>query len=60
MLEKQLEYMYTPELNPFVPDEFDMADACPKELIVDEDHESDEDFDILLCNNSLFIGYLRV
>lgn len=23
-----------------------MADACPKELIVDEDHESDEDIDI--------------
>ena len=46
MLEKQLEYMNTPELNPFVPDEIDMADACPEELIVDEDQESDEDIDI--------------
>ena len=35
--------MNTPELNPFVPHEIDMADACPKELIVDEGHESDED-----------------
>ena len=47
MLEKQLEYMSTPELSPFVPDEIDIANACPKELIVDEDHESDEDIDIL-------------
>ena len=46
MLEKQLEYMSTPELSPFVPDEIDIANACPKELIVDEDHESDEDIDI--------------
>ena len=43
MLEKQLEYMNTPELNPFVPDEIDIADACPEELIVYKDHESDED-----------------
>ena len=47
MLEKQLEYVNTPELNPFVPDEIDTADACPEELIVDEDHESEEDIDIL-------------
>ena len=39
--------MNTPELNPFVPDEIDRADACPKELIVDEGHESYEDIDIL-------------
>ena len=39
--------MNTLELNPFVPDEIDMADAGPEELIVDEDHESDEDIDIL-------------
>ena len=50
MLEKQVEYMNTPELNPFVPDEIDMANACPEELIVDEDNESDEDIDILYCN----------
>ena len=35
------------ELNAFFPDEIDMADACPKEHIVDEGHDSDEDFDIL-------------
>ena len=39
--------MNTPELNTFVPDEIDLADACPKELIVDEGHESDEDSDAL-------------
>ena len=47
MLEKQLEYMNTPELNPFVPDEIDMTDTCTEELIVNEDHESDEFIDIL-------------
>ena len=47
MLEKELEYMNTPELNPFVPDEIDMAGAYPEELIADEDHESEEDIDIL-------------
>ena len=47
MMENHLEYMNTPQLNPFVPDEIDMADACPEELFVDEDHESDEDIDIL-------------
>ena len=39
--------MSTPELNPFVPHEIDKADACPKEPIVDEDHESDEDINNL-------------
>ena len=39
--------MNTPELNPLVPQVIDMADVCPEELIVDEDHESDEDIDIL-------------
>ena len=39
--------MNTPELNPFVPDEIDVVEACLKELVVDEDHESDEDIDIL-------------
>ena len=47
MLEKQLEYMNTPELKPFVPDEIDLTDACPEELMADEDDERDNDIDIL-------------
>ena len=47
MLEKELEYVNTPELNPFVPDEINTADACPVEQIINEDHESDEDIDTL-------------
>ena len=43
--------MNTTELNPFVPHETDMADTCPKKLVVDEDHESDEDINILKCSN---------
>ena len=39
--------MNTPELHPFVPNEIDEADTCPKELVIDEDHESDKDSDIL-------------
>ena len=31
--------MNTPELNLFFPDEIDVVEACPKELIVDENHE---------------------
>ena len=46
MLGKQLEYISTPELNPFVPDKFHMEDACVEELIVDEDHESQDEIDI--------------
>ena len=43
----QLEHRYHLSFYPFVPDEIDMADACPEKLIVDEDHKSDEDIDIL-------------
>ena len=46
-LQKQLECMNTPELKPFVFHEIDMANACPKELIVDKGHESDEATNIL-------------
>ena len=40
MLGRQLEYMNSPEPNQFVPDEIEMADACPEVLIVYEGHES--------------------
>ena len=39
--------MNIPELNLFVPHAIDMAGACPKELIVDEGHESDEVISVL-------------
>ena len=57
-LEKQLEHMNTPDLNPFVPDEIDLVHARPEELIVNEDHASDEGIDILYCNNRLSGIYL--
>ena len=49
MLEKQLEHMNTPERSPFVPDEIEISDACPEELIFDEDHERDTRI-LMFCN----------
>ena len=46
MLEKQFR-VNTHELNPFASGEIELADACPKELIIDEDHESDGYIDFL-------------
>ena len=50
-LYKQLECMNTPELNLFVPQEIDMADACPKELIVDECLSGIDVFDFVLLRD---------
>ena len=39
--------MSTTELKPFVLHKIDMADACPKELIVEEGYENDEEINNL-------------
>lgn len=43
MLKEQLEFMNVTEKNPFVPDENDIMQAAPEELLVDEDEVGDQD-----------------
>ena len=47
MLKDQFEYMNAEEDNPFEADESDIAEACPNELLIDEDEEGNEDIDIM-------------
>ena len=55
MLKDQFEYMNAEEDNPFEADESDIAEACPNELLIDEDEEGNEDIDIMwLWRNFVF------
>ena len=43
MLKEQLNYMNTIESNPFIAEECDVMEACPNELVIEEDEDDDED-----------------
>ena len=47
MLKEQMGYMNAAVSNPFVADAEDVTEACPNELLIEEDEEGDEDVDIL-------------
>ena len=40
---EQLNYMNTIESNPFIAEECDVMEACPNELVIEEDEDDDED-----------------
>ena len=46
LLTQQIKLVREPVENPFVPDNGEIADTAPREMVVDEDQEGDSDIDI--------------
>lgn len=46
VLSEQLKLLSTEEINPFIPDDNDIAASTPDNIVLDIDHDSDEDIEI--------------